>query len=173
MLTNTLSTCQRLRNGNTFITTFGEILEVDPKGVTLWSQKNPNGGLIGRSHRLRNGNILYAAGGFKVIEVDAKFNPIRTAEVPSSGDSWMSLEPLPGDRFLISPYGSNKVMEIDVKGKVLWECATQTPMSAVRLANGNTLVGSDRGHAVIEYNREGKEVWKLKLDSSVRCVRRY
>jgi HEAT repeats/PQQ-like domain len=172
-LRNTLSSCQRLPNGNTFITTFSEILEVDPKGATLWTHANPAHGLIGRSHRLRNGNILYAAAGHKVIETDAAFKEVRTAAVPASGDSWMSLEPLPGNRFLIAPYGAHKVMEIDAAGKVQWECATQTPMSVVRLPNGNTLVGSDRGHAVIEYNRGGKEVWKLDLAGSVRCVRRY
>jgi HEAT repeat protein len=172
-LTNAASTCQRLPNGNTFITTFNEILEVDPKGKTLWSHKDPPGGLVGRSHRLRNGNILYSASGHKVIETDAAFKQLRSAEVRASGDSWMSLEPLPGNRFLIAPYGANKVFEIDPAGKVLWECAAQTPSSAVRLPNGNTLVGSDRGHAAIEYNRQGKEVWRLSLESSVRCIRRY
>jgi hypothetical protein len=165
--------CQRLANGNTLIATSSEITEVDPKGTKLWTFSEQNGGWIARAQRLRNGNILYASEGHKLIEMNAEFKQLRTAEVVKNGDMWMSVEQLSADRFLIAPYRSNKVMEIDSAGKVLWECATQTPMSALRLPNGNTLVGSNMGKAVIEYDRGGKEVWKLEVDGNVRCVRRY
>ena len=171
--TGNLTTCQRLPNGNTFIGTFNELLEVDPTGKTVYSYKNPSGGLIARAHRLRNGHLLFACDGSKIVELDAKFKPIRTINIPANGDSWISVEPLPGERFLVAAYGSHKVTEIDAAGKLLWQCDTQTPMSAVRLANGNTLVSCDRGNAVIEYDRAGKEVWKLKLASSVCAVRRF
>ncbi len=167
-----LSTVKRLPNGNTFITTFSEILEVDPKGTTLYSYKSAYG-LVARAHRLRNGHLLFASGGDKIVELDAQFKEVRSIKVQGKGDSWMSVEPLPGDRYLVSPYGASNVTEIDAAGKVLWEIKTPQPMSAVRLPNGNTLVSCDREHAVYEYDRAGNKVWSLKLDSSVRCVRRY
>jgi HEAT repeat protein len=172
-LANAPGACQRLPNGNTFIAMSNEVLEVDPKGKTLWSHSDPGGQYVARAFRRRDGHIIYAAGGYRVVETDTDFKELRASEVTKTGDSWMSVEPLPGNRFLIAPYSAHKVMEIDSDGKVLWECPTQTPMSAVRLPNGNTLVGSDRDFSVYEYDRSGKEVWKLRLDSGVRCVRRY
>jgi outer membrane protein assembly factor BamB len=170
---NSLTSCRRLPNGNTFIGSFGEVTEVDPKGTTVYSYKHPTGGLMARAHRLRNGHLVFAVGGDKVVEVDAKFQDVRTLKVPPNGDSWISVEPLSGERVLIAPYGAGKVYESDSAGKILWECSAPTPMSAVRLPNGNTLVSSNTDHSVIEYDRSGKEVWKLKCQSSVRCVRRY
>ncbi len=172
-LTNTPSACQRLPNGNTFVATPSEILEVDPKGKTLWSHQGAGGEYVARAFRRSDGHIVYAVGGYKIVETDGDFQQLQATEVTKTGDSWMSVEPLPGNRFLVAPYAAHKVMEIDAAGKVLWECATKTPMSAVRLPNGNTLVGSDRDFAVYEYDRSGKEVWKLQLESGVRGVRRY
>jgi hypothetical protein len=168
-----LTTCKRLHNGNTFVGSFADVREIDPKGTTVYTYKHPNGGLIARAHRLRNGHLLFACGGDRVVEVDEKFAEVRTLKVPPCGDSWISVEPLPGDRFLVAAYGSHKVTELDATGKQVWECAAPTPMSAVRLANGNTLVSSNIPHQVAEYDRAGKEVWKLSLGSGVRCVRRY
>ena len=170
---NQISTCRRLPNGNTFIGTFNEILEVDPKGTTVYSYKDPAAGLIARAHRLRNGHLLFACGGDRIVELDAQFKEIRRLKVVANGDSWISVEPLPGDRFLVAPYGASKVTELDASGKVRLEFNSPQPMSAVRLPNGNTLVSCDREHAIVEYDRAGKEVWRLKLASSVRCVRRF
>ncbi|HEV3191442.1 MAG TPA: PQQ-binding-like beta-propeller repeat protein, partial [Polyangiaceae bacterium] len=172
-VTNTPGACQRLPNGNTFVATPSEILEVDPKGKTLWSHKDAGNEYVARAFRRSDGHIVYAAGGYKVVETDGDFQQLQAAEVTKTGDSWMSVEPLPGNRFLVAPYAAHKVMEIDAAGKVLWECRSNTPMSAMRLPNGNTLVGSDRDRAVFEYDRSGKEVWKLQLESGVRCARRY
>jgi hypothetical protein len=57
--------------------------------------------------------------------------------------------------------GSSKVAEIDKAGKVFWERSVRNPNSATRLPNGNTLVASHDDKCVYEYDRAGKEVWKL------------
>jgi hypothetical protein len=170
---NTISSCKRLPNGNTFISTFGEMLEVDPKGAIVFSFKYANGGLIARAHHLRNGHLVFASGGDKVVEVDAERKELRTIRVMPNGDSWISVEPLLGERYLIAPYGASKVYETDTAGKIYFECTAEHPMSAVRLPNGNTLVSSNTGRSVMEYDRTGKVVWKLDCGAGVRCVRRY
>ena len=170
---NSVTTCFRLPDGNTFIGTFSELMIVDPKGTSVFSYKNPNGGLIARAHRLRNGHLLFACDGNKIVELDAQLKQVRSLNVKSDGDSWISVEPLSGTRFLVAPYGAQHVIELDASGMTIWECKVRTPMSAVRLPNGNTLVGSDQDRAVIEYDRAGKEVWRVKTEGGVRCVRRF
>jgi hypothetical protein len=166
------TTCQRLPSGNTFIATFSEVTEVDPEGAVVSSYPSRDG-LIARAHRLRNGNTLIACGGEKIIELDGKLQPVRTLKVPPNGDSWISIEPLPGDRILVAPYGAKKVYELDGANKVLWECAAPCPGSAVRLPNGNTLVACNEVNAIIEFGRAGQEVWKLERGCRVHCARRY
>jgi outer membrane protein assembly factor BamB len=170
---STVSSCKRLPNGNTFVSTFSEMHEFDPKGTMVFSYKHPNGGLIARSHHLRNGHLVFASNGDKIVELDAERKEVRTIPVMANGDSWISVEPLLGDRYLIAAYGASKVYETDASGKIYFEATAEHPMSAVRLPNGNTLVSSNTGRRVMEYNRNGQEVWKLDCGAPVRCVRRY
>ena len=108
---NTISSVQRLPNGNTFISTFGEMMEVDPKGTRLFTYKHPSGGLIARAHHLRNGHFVFACGD-KFVELDAKMKELRTVPVQANGDSWISVEPLRGERATwsrpMAPAGSTR-----------------------------------------------------------------
>ena len=65
-------------------------------------------------------------------------------------------------------------MELDAAGTILWECPVPDPMSAVRLPNGNTLVGSYNGECMVrEFNQAKTEVWKLKVGAKPFCIRRF
>jgi outer membrane protein assembly factor BamB len=172
-LSNYPTTCRRLPNGNTFIATFSELMEVDPKGTAVYTYKNPLGALILRAHRYPNGHLLFASAGGNIVELDAKGNQVRAIKMPTNSSAWMSIQPLPGDRFLIGLRGENKIIEIDGAGKLLWECAATDPMSSYRLPNGNTLIACAGAKTVIEVDRNGKGVSELKLERGVYCVRRY
>ncbi|MBT3596651.1 MAG: hypothetical protein HN505_11835, partial [Verrucomicrobia bacterium] len=55
------------------------------------------------------------------------------------------------------------VREYDMKGKVVWECHTGGEVyGAIRLDNGNTLIGNGSGHNVLEVNKEGQTVWSIE-----------
>ncbi len=169
----TLTTCRRLPNGNTFIATYVELMEVDPKGTPLYSYKNPFPGEIFRAHRFPNGHLLFTCPRDRIVELDAKGKLVRTVNIPAATGAFNSVESLPGGRFLVAVREANKVIEIDTAGKILWECKTTDPTSVVRLPNGNTLVACYGGvRTVIEFDRTGKEVWQLKL-GLVFCIRRY
>ncbi len=59
--------------------------------------------------------------------------------------------------------GDAKVREYDSTGKVIWSYDIGTKVySAVRLKNGNTLLGTGDGHSVVEVDREKKVVWEVK-----------
>jgi hypothetical protein len=166
------TTCRRLPSGNTFIATLDELLEVDPTGKTLHSVKNPVGRAIYRAHRLPNRHFLIACEGDRIVELDARGKQVRAITLPTGANAWMGVEPLPGDRFLVAVRGADKVMEIDTAGRVFWEIDAPDPRSAVRLPNGNTLVSCYTPKFVLEFDRTGKLVWKLKT-GNVCCVRRY
>ena len=51
------------------------------------------------------------------------------------------------------------------EGKVVWEVKTPNmPFTAIRLTDGNTLIGCTWGNLVIEVDKDGKEVWRMTND---------
>jgi hypothetical protein len=62
---------------------------------------------------------------------------------------------------LVAEYNARRVTERDTKGKILWQyhvpIALGLPLSAQRLANGNTFIVTQ--NRLLEVNRQGKEVW--------------
>ena len=73
---------------------------------------------------------------------------------------------LPGDRVLIAEFHGACVTERNLKNEILWQRQANTPISAQRLANGNTFIVSrnlmlevDRtGKEVVTYNRPGHDI---------------
>src|SRR5262249_22466287 len=115
--------------------------------------------------------LFYLANG-RIVELDAGGKEVRSLLVPGFG-TWGDLEVLPGDRFLVASYGSNKVLELDGKGKVLWQCAADRPASATRLRNGHTLVAQSEGRQLLEFDRDGREVARQATVGRPFFVRRY
>ncbi len=166
---------ERLKNGNTFIATYSEVVEVSPAGKTLFSYKH-SGGSIYCACKLRSGNALLIDSSGRVVELDAAGKQVMTftpqAHAQGAG-YWASIEPLRNGRYLISLSGSGKVVETDNTGKIFWECSVPTPCYATRLPNGNTLVANVDGRAVVEVDRQGKEVWTKATKGRPFRARRY
>jgi HEAT repeat protein len=149
--------CRRLPNGNTFIATYTEILEVTRDGKKEFSRRL--GSSVFCAQKLPNGNILYAHSHGRIVEMTPLGTEVRSIEVGGLS-AWASVEPLPNGRWLVAQYSKNMVIEVDENGRTHWECPVQTPAWCTRLPNGNTLVACTEGHCVIEFDRLGKEVWK-------------
>jgi hypothetical protein len=150
-------TCQRLANGNTFIATHSELLEVSRQGKVIYSHRIPL--QVYAARKLSDGHILYIQNKCKVVEIDQTGKEVRS--VPAGNtvcNGWASFELLTNGHFLITQYNANKVREIDASGKVIWESDVVTPAHATRLANGNTLVASSETNRLVELNRDGKPV---------------
>jgi hypothetical protein len=159
--------CQRLPNGNTLIAAGGNLLEVTRAGKTVSSIVKP--GTLYYVAKQRNGHILYVDSQNQVVELDARGQTVCSINLP--GAAWGSVEKLPNGRYLVCLYSGRKVVEVDHKGKVYWECLVDSPVYATRLPNGRILVGG--GKMVAEFDRSGKEVWKQTLTGRVWRVRRY
>jgi hypothetical protein len=74
---------------------------------------------------------------------------------------------LPNGNYLVPQLLDKVVREYSADGKIVWEAKTPEepkeswPFTAIRLADGNTVVNCTHGHHVIEFDKDGKVVWHL------------
>jgi HEAT repeat protein len=72
----------------------------------------------------------------------------------------LDVQVLPGQRLLLAEFYDNRVAERNFRGELLWhKQLTQAPLTARRLANGNTLVVTQ--NQILEVDRSGREVVTL------------
>src|SRR5262249_35278551 len=124
--------CQRLANGNTFIATYTELLEVTREGKTLYSIQRPSS--IYNAQKLPSGNILYIHSNGHIVEVKTDGTEVRM--IPAGNTAgWASVELLPNGRFLVALYNANVVKEIDSNGKEYFKGTVPQATFATRLSN--------------------------------------
>jgi hypothetical protein len=163
---------QRLPNGNTFIATQAQYLEVDPGGREVMSRRLPSGELIMKAQMLADGEIGCITSSSRFVRLDTAGKEVQSmpVNVQTSGGR---IDVLPGGHVLVPELRNNRVVEYDTEGKVVWQVPFNQPIAAVRLANGNTLVTSYNLPRAVELDRTGKEVWEYKTDTRVtRAFRR-
>ena len=180
-----------LPNGNImFQTGPATVTEVSPDKKIVWSYtskpKAPYTGPIEvhAFQRLPDGLTMIAETGNKrIIEVDADGKIVHemplTVNKPHPHRDTRLARKLDNGHYLVAHEGDGVVREYEPTGKVVWSYALdlagrpRTPghdghgtevFSALRLPNGNTLIGAGNGNRVIEVNPEGKVVWSLEHD---------
>lgn len=177
-----------------FQTNWTHLVEVDPKtDKVVWeyeakhSPGNENRKIeVHAFQRLANGHTMIAeSGATRIIEVDAdgqivKAFPLKVTHPHPHTDTRL-VRKLDNGHYLVCHESDGLVREYGPEGQTVWEY--QVPMfgkepkgghgveafgnkcfSAVRLKNGNTLIGTGNGHSVIEVTPEKKIVWKLDQD---------
>jgi hypothetical protein len=169
---------QRLSNGNTFITTTQELMEIDKNGKEVFRYSRPDGGAFMRATKLRDGDIACIAqiGGasryYRLTPADKEFKEVKNwgVQVNTLGGR---VEVLPNGHVLIPEMYNNRVVEFDADGHVVWETAIDQPIAAMRLPNGHTIVTLMRENRAVELDRSGKELWQFKAETRVtRAYRR-
>lgn len=70
----------------------------------------------------------------------------------------------PEGTYLIAYLNLGKVVEYDRDWREIWSVPARSVFSAVRLKNGNTLLGGNQHGWVREVNRKGEVVWELNRD---------
>jgi hypothetical protein len=188
---NGLHDVSLLPNGNIlFQASWTKVAEADPSGKIVWeydcATSNGNAGTPLEVHgfeRLPNGLTMIAESGVgRIIEVDKEGklqHQIKlTVDKPSKHRDTRLVRSTPTGTYIVAHEGDGKIREYARDGKVIWEY--QVPLfdqkprgghgpeafgnqafSAVRLANGNTLIGTGNGHSVLEVNPKGEIVWKV------------
>ncbi len=130
--------------------------------------------------------MIAESGAARIIEVDSEgkiHNEIRLVlDHPNAHSDTRLVRGTANNTYLVAHEADGKVREYSREnGEVVWEY--QVPMfdktakgghgpeafgnrlfSAIRLANGNTLIGSGNGHSVLEVTPEKEIVWQIHQD---------
>lgn len=167
----------RLPNGNLlFQTDWTEIVEMTPDHKVVWkydaAKQNGNEGKRVEVHafqRLADGStMIVESGPARIIEVDVTGKILKQIPLqvdhPNPHTDTRLVRKLDNGHYLVAHEGDNQVVrEYSTDGKVVWEYKTGTKVySAIRLKNGNTLIGMGDGHRVIEVDPQGKTVWSVE-----------
>ena len=116
---------------------------------------------------LPNGNFLIAEQGpCQAVEVTPKGEVISTVKLQTTEKAahrqLRCLHRLENGHLLAAHEAEGVVREYDAAGKVVWEYpGIPNVFEALRLANGNTLIGCGTDKRVIEVSPDKKFVWEL------------
>jgi len=172
-------------------TSWTEVAEINPaSNKIVWSydaKKRPeNDGQRLEIHafqRLANGSTMVAESGpGNVIEVDKDLKVVHSMKLkvrqPDAHRDTRLVRKLDSGNYLVCHEGDGLVREYDPSGKTVWEYAVplfdrkpadghgveafgNQAFSAIRLPNGNTLIGTGNGHSVLEVTPAEQIIWSL------------
>jgi hypothetical protein len=181
-----------LSNGNIlFQQNWTKIVEMKPDKTVVWSydaaKMNGNEGKRVEVHafqRLPDGLTMIAESGpSRIIEVDhdgaIKHQIKLKVNHPNAHSDTRLVRKLTNGNYLVAHESDGFVREYDSSGKIVWdyevplfgkerkgghgpEAFGNSVFSAIRLANGNTLIGGGNGHSVLEVSPEKKILWKVE-----------
>jgi len=154
-----------LDNGNVLMSFTGKargVREVSPDKKVVWEYKTTSE--VWGCQRLADGNTLVAECTAKrLIEVDPKGKIVKVVPVKSTGNKHMGMRnarKLANGNYLVGLLDDKAVWEYDSAGKKIREIKVpDVAFSAIRLKNGNTVIGYRGG--VIEVDPKDKVVWHL------------
>lgn len=165
---------QHLSDGHWLLqTSFGNVVEVDAEGKEVWryeAGKTDRGGPIEihAFRRLGNGLTMIAeSGAARIIEVDRDKKIVHSIPLsvpnPDAHRDTRLVRPTPNGNYLVAHEALGVAREYDRAGKIVWEYNVGSKLySAVRLKNGNTLIGTGDGHRVIEVSPEKEILWQIQ-----------
>lgn len=172
-------------------TSWTEVAEINPANdEVLWQYdagKRPeNEGKRLEIHalqRLANGLTMVAESGpGNIIELDKDLKVVHSmalkVSVPDAHRDTRLVRKLESGNYLVCHEGDGLVREYDPSGKTVWEFAVplfdRRPagghgveafgnqcFSAIRLAGGNTLIGTGNGHSILEVTPAEQIIWSL------------
>jgi hypothetical protein len=125
------------------------------------------------AQRLPNGNT-FIAGKYQWIEVDRNGKQVASSNLPGM-DGMMKCSKAPnGD--VVALLQSGRVIRLDANGKLLkhFHVDFSLPLYGGRiqaLPNGNVLIPHHGENKVVEYDKDGKVVWQVKVDQPIVATR--
>lgn len=166
------------------------VVELDTDLQPVWQYDAKGNGNAARPvevhafQRLPDGTtMIVESGPARIIEVDRAGTVVRqiplTVTMPSTHSDTRNARKTAAGTYLVAHERDGVVREYDATGEVVWdydvplfgkprqgghgpESFGDQVYSAVRLENGNTLIGTGNGHSVLEVTPEKEIVWKLE-----------
>ena len=111
--------------------------------------------------------MIAESGPGRIIEVDRQGRLRKEIKLkiehPAAHTDTRLVRKLDNGHYLVAHEGENKIVrEYDDKGQVVWQFEPHSKVySAIRLANGNTLMGCGDGHRAIEVDPASEIVWSV------------
>ena len=171
-----------LENGNVLATIANTAKEITREGKVVWSYKlAAENKELGTAVRLDNGNTLVVERGVKPRLLEVTQAGKITVEVPLKPETdnahmqTRMARKLPNGNYLVPHLLAFKVNEYQPDGKIVHTISTDLkelggrdaenwPFTAIRLANGRTLVNLTHGNKTVEFDADGKVAWKVTND---------
>jgi hypothetical protein len=148
---------ERLPNGQTFIATRRDLTVIDREGREIFSWTRPSQTIVA-ARRLRDGSMVAVNSGGICQVIDPLGREMKSFRVGQLYTIGSHIDVLPNGRIVMAIMRESRVVEYDLDGQVHWQAKVQNPVSASRLANGNTLVVTNQSR-VVELSPAGAEVW--------------
>lgn len=168
-----------LENGNILVSVGNVAKEITRKGKLVWSYKlAAENKELGTAVRLGNGNTLVVERGKKPRLLEVTTDGKIAVEVPLRPETdnghmqTRMARKLPNGNYLVPHLLAFKVHEYQSDGTIVKTFKTDLPelggrkaenwpFTAIRLANGRTLVNLTHGNKTVEFDADGKVVWKV------------
>jgi Mal s 1 allergenic protein-like len=168
-----------------------KVVEVTPEKQVVWeydaAKMNDNDGRPVEVHafqRLDDGRTMIAESGrARIIEVNSEGKLLHEIKLkvnhPSAHSDTRLVRKIANGNYLVAHESDGAVREYDGAGHIVWEYEVplfgrerkpghgpeafgNAVFSAIRLANGNTLIGGGNGHCVLEVTPKNEIVWKIE-----------
>lgn len=113
--------------------------------------------------RLKSGEYVLLTQTSQILKVDRKGAITKTHQVNGNGvNQFATVDITPTGKALVTMI--NSVTEVDLEtGKSGWNVNFQYATSAVRLRNGNTMVGHQNNGRIVEFDKDGKQTkWEYR-----------
>ena len=166
------------------------IIELDKDRNQVWEYDAKKGDNANRGvevhafQRLADGaTMIVESGPARILEVDRDGKVQKEIKLvvrtPSTHSDTRNAQKTEAGTYLVAHEKDGVIREYDGAGKVIWEF--EVPLfgkerksdhgpeafgnqaySAIRLANGNTLIGTGNGHSVLEVTPQKEIVWKIE-----------
>ena len=168
-----------LKNGNILICWADEVREYSKDKRVILTYKKPEQNIeLGTAVRLANGRTMITESGPKprIIEIDRKGIIVKSIPLQPETDNihmqTRMARKLKNGNYLVPHLLAFAVKEYQSDGTVVNTFSTDYkelggkeaktwPFTAIRLANGNTLVTLTNGNRVVELDQFGKIIWSI------------
>ncbi len=163
-----ISDAVMLSNGNILFAHQYGVTLIAPDKRVLWNFDAPQGTEIHTAQPIGKDRVLFIQNGdpalLRVVnivtgKIEREFS-LPTGNPKSVHGHFRHARLTPAGTILVAHMDMKKVAEYDSTGKQVWSYDVESPWSAGRLKNGNTLITTNK-KLVLEVDPKGKVVWQL------------
>lgn len=169
------------KNGGILIATSRAAIYINQEKKILWKFEIKAPNEIPYCQFLKNGNLTIGIEGENVIhEISKKGVIINSTHVPTSSEkihgTFRFLRRTEQDTYVIPLLNDEKFVEIDLKGELVrtFPFEPVCAVSALRLKNGNTILGCGTDGIIYELDKNNKIVWLMNReahgDLQIKCI---